>query len=187
MAQLRIDFQGRGKVQTFPRARVQAMRDSVQLALRVARQVCALGQILAQQPIRILVGATLPGAIRIGKEDPDRQPLRQALVLGHLFPSIIGQRITQLRGYVPEFLGEALTGTPRIRSIHPGQNDQARHPFHQGANGRPRAGSLDEVTFPVAWHGAGGHLGGALGKGVMLGIWPRRSVPRARGRRALRA
>jgi hypothetical protein len=31
----------------------------------------------------------LPGAIGIGKEDPDRQSLRQALVLGHLFPSIV--------------------------------------------------------------------------------------------------
>jgi hypothetical protein len=31
-----------------------------------------------------------------------------------------------------EFLREALPGTPRIRSSHPGQNDQTRGPFHQG-------------------------------------------------------
>jgi len=165
MAQVRIDFQGRGKVETLPRARVQAVRDGVQLALRVARQVRPLGQVLAQQPIRIFVGATLPGAIGIGKEDPDRQSLRQALVLGHLFPSIVRQGFPQQRGHVPEFLGEALAGTPRIRPLHPGQDDQARRPLHQGANGRPITGSLDEVTFPVAWHGAGGHLGGALGNG----------------------
>ena len=53
--------------------------------------VCALGQVLAQQAIRILIGATLPGAIRIGKEDLDREPLSQALMLGHLIASIIGQ------------------------------------------------------------------------------------------------
>jgi len=47
MAQLCIDLQGRGKVQTFSRARVEAMRDGVQLALRVPRQVGALGQVLA--------------------------------------------------------------------------------------------------------------------------------------------
>ena len=79
MAQVRIDFQGRGKVETFPRACVQPIGDGVQLTLGVARQVCALGQVLAQQAICILVGATLPGAVRIGKEDLDRQPFRQAL------------------------------------------------------------------------------------------------------------
>ena len=163
MAQLRIDFQGRGKVETFSRSRVQPMGDGVQLALGVARQVGALGQVLAQQAIRILVGAALPGAVRIGKEHPDCEPLRQALVLGHLFPAIIGQRFAQQRGHVPEFLGEALSGTRRIRPVHPGQNDQARGPLHQGADGRAIAGPLDEVAFPVARHGAGGHVGGALG------------------------
>ena len=42
MAQLRIDFQGRGEVETFPRARVQPMRDGIQLTLGRARQVRAL-------------------------------------------------------------------------------------------------------------------------------------------------
>ena len=88
------------------------MGDGVQLALGVARQVRALGQVLAQQPIRVLVGAALPRAVGIGKEHPDREPLGQALVLGHLFPSIIGQGFAQQRGHMPEFLGEALAGTP---------------------------------------------------------------------------
>ena len=91
MVQVRIDFQGRGKVQTFSRARVQAVREGVQLALRVARQVRALGQVLAQQAIGVLVGAALPGVVRIGKEDLDREPLGQLLVLGDFFPAIIGQ------------------------------------------------------------------------------------------------
>ena len=51
MAQLRIDFQGRGNVETFSWARVQPMGDGVQLALRVARQVGTLGQVSAQQSI----------------------------------------------------------------------------------------------------------------------------------------
>ena len=79
MAQVRIDFQGRGEVEAFSRARVQAMRDGVQLALGVARQVRPLGEVLAQQAIGVLVGAALPGAVRIGKEDLDREPLGQAL------------------------------------------------------------------------------------------------------------
>ena len=109
MTQLRRDFQGRGEVQTLSRARVQPMRDGVQFALRVARQVRPLGQVLAQQPIRIFVGATLPGAIRIGKEDPDRQSLRQARVLGPLVPSIIRQGFPQQGGHMPEFFCKALS------------------------------------------------------------------------------
>ena len=90
MAQLRRDFQGRRNVETFPRACVHAMRDGVQLALGIARQVRALGQVLAQEAMGVLVGAALPGAVRIGKEDLAREPLGQALMFGHLFPPIIG-------------------------------------------------------------------------------------------------
>jgi hypothetical protein len=68
MAQVRINFQGRGEVETFSSARVQAMGHDSQLALRVPRQVRALGQILAQQPIGVFVGTALPRAVRIGKE-----------------------------------------------------------------------------------------------------------------------
>lgn len=59
MAQVRIDLQGRGKVQTFAWARIQPMRHGVQLALGVARQIRPFGQVLAQQPSGILVGAAL--------------------------------------------------------------------------------------------------------------------------------
>ena len=162
MTQMRIDFQGRGEVQTFSGARVEAMGDGVQLALRVSRQVRALGQVLAQQAIRILVGAALPRAVRIGKEDLEREPLGQLLVLGHFFPPIIGQGLPQQRGHMSEFFREALTSTPCIRPLHPGQNDQARRPLHQRPDGRTIAGSFDEITFPMARHRAGGHLRGAL-------------------------
>ena len=160
---MRIDFQGRGEVKTFSWARVQAMSNDIQLALRVPRQVGTLGQVLPQQPVRVLIGASLPRAVRIGKEDLDREPLDQLLVLGHLFPSIVRQGFPQQGGHMPEFLREALAGTPRIHPVHPGQEDQACRPLHQGPDGRPIAGPLDQVAFPVARHRAGGHLGGALG------------------------
>ena len=165
MAQWRIDFQGRGKIETLPRARVQPLRDSIQFTLGIARQIRALGQILAQQPIRVLVGAPLPGAIRIGKEDLDRPPLRQARVFGHLFASIVRQGFAQQRRHMPEFPGEALAGTPRICAGHPGQDDQAGRPLDQRAHGRSVASPLDEVAFPVAGYGAGGYLRRARGNG----------------------
>ena len=39
--------------------------------------------------------AALPRAVRIRKEYPDREPLCQALVLGHLFALIVGRRVAQ--------------------------------------------------------------------------------------------
>ena len=169
MAQLRVDFQGRREVQPFSRARVEAMRDGVPLTLRVPRQVRALRPVLAQQPVGVFVGAALPGAIRIGEEDLDGEPLGQRLVLGHRFPPIIGQGFAQQGGHVPECLGDALSGTRRIRPLHPGQEDQAGRPLHPGADGRAIAGPLDEVAFPVAGHRAGGPLGGALGNRRHIG------------------
>ena len=71
MTQLRKDFQERGNVEPCSRACVQAMGDGVQLALRVPRQVRTLGQVLAQQPMGVLVGAALPGAVRIGNRSEE--------------------------------------------------------------------------------------------------------------------
>jgi hypothetical protein len=172
MAPLRIDFQGRRKGETCPRARVQPMGDGIQLALRVARQVRAPGQVLAQQAIGGFVGAALPWAIRIGKEHPDCEPRGQALMLGHLFPSIVGQGFAQGRGHMSEFLGEALSRTSRIRPVHPGQNDQTCGPFDQGPDGRAIASPLDQIAFPVAGHRTGGHLGGTLGERRHIGDLP---------------
>ena len=151
MAQVRIDFHGRGEVETFSWARVQEMGDDIQLALRVARQVGALGQILAQQPIGVLVGTTLPRTVRIGKEHPDRELLYQARLLGHLFAPILGQGFAQQRGHVPELLCEALSNTPRIRPVHPGQDDQARRPLHQGPAAEPLRPPLRRL--PSQWPG----------------------------------
>ena len=168
MTQLRIDFQGRGEVQTFSRARVEAMCDGLQLTLRVPRQVRTLEQVLAQQ----LVGAALPRAVRIGKEDQDCESAGQPHVLGHLFPPIIGQGFSQWDRHVPEFLREAIAGTPCIRPRHPGQDNQASRPLHQDADGLAIASPLDQVAFPVA-----GYLATGGGGGRRKGSGQRESAP----------
>ena len=162
MAPVRRDFQGRGHGQAFSGARVEAMGDGVQRALRVARQVRALRQVLAQQSVRVLIGAALPGAVRIGEDDLARKPLGQRLVFSPLFPAIIRQGVPQPRRHMPEFLGEALAGTRGICPVHRGQEHQAGGPRHQGADRRAIASALDPVAFPVAGHRAGRDLGRTL-------------------------
>ncbi len=169
MAQVRIQLQWRGKVETFSWARVQAMGNGVQLPLGVGREVRPLEQVPAQQAIRVLVGATLPGTMRISEEDADRESLSQAFVLGQLFASIVRQGFAQRGGHVPELLRETLTGACRICPLHPGQDDQARGPLHQCADGRAIAGPLEKIAFPVALHRTGGHLSGPLGERRHLG------------------
>ena len=63
----------------------------------------------------VLVGAALPGAVRIRQDDRDRELLGPRLVLGHFFPAIIGQGLPQQGGHVPEFFREA----PPEHSVHP--------------------------------------------------------------------
>lgn len=52
----------------------------------------------------MLVGAAWSGAVRIGKEDPDRERLCQALVRSHLVASIVGPCVAQRGGHVAELV-----------------------------------------------------------------------------------
>ncbi len=86
MTQLGEDLQRRGKVETLAWARIEPMRDGVQLALGVHRQIRALRQVLAQQAVGIFVGPALPGAVRISKEDLDRKAMGYRLCSAISFP-----------------------------------------------------------------------------------------------------
>jgi hypothetical protein len=87
---------------------------------------------------------------------------------------------------MPECLREALSGTPRIRPVHPGQNDQAVIHSTMMLTAEPLQAPL--IRSPSQWPSTVwvATSAGRSAIGVMLGIWPRRSVPCDRGRRALR-
>ncbi len=125
MAHVRIDFQGRRKIETFAGTRVQPIGDGVQPPLGGARQVGALRQVLAQQPIRVFIRAALPRAVGGGKEHLNLELLRQARMFGHFFALIVRQGFPQRGRPMPECRGEALPGTRGIRPVHSGQENQA--------------------------------------------------------------
>ena len=52
-------------------SRVQFGRDGVEVGVVPAGQVGALGEVLAQESVRVLVRAALPGAVRVGEEHRD--------------------------------------------------------------------------------------------------------------------
>ena len=77
MAQVRIDFNGRRKVQAFSVAYVQAMGDGTQLLLRVSPQVHALGKYWRNSP-SYFIGAVLSRAVGGDKDDPVREAFDQS-------------------------------------------------------------------------------------------------------------
>jgi len=70
----------------------------------------------------VLVGAPLPRRMRIGKEDLEREPLRQLFVLGPFFAPIIGQHLPQWNRDMPQLLREAFAGSSVIHADHTGQD-----------------------------------------------------------------
>lgn len=155
MTELGKDLQRRLPVQAFSGSSVQALGDRVQFVLGVARQICAFGEVLAQQPSGMLSGPALPRTLRVSKAHSDGEPLSQTVVRSHLVAAIIGQGFPQRGRDVPELLGKPVARTLCIRSLQPGHDDQARGPFHEGAHGRTSAGSLDQIAVPVTGDGAG--------------------------------
>ena len=82
---------GAFEVEALARSHVQLQRNGVQLLLAMYRQVCALGQVLANQSIDVFVAAALPRAVWVADEGrhtcslgwSQRAAPSPALVVGH--------------------------------------------------------------------------------------------------------
>ena len=75
---------GAFEVEALARSHVQLQRNGVQLLLAVYRQVCAFGQVLADQAIDVFVAAALPGAVRVAEVDRHAGSLDDLGVSRHL-------------------------------------------------------------------------------------------------------
>src|SRR5215204_4709692 len=84
--------------QGLSRPAVEGDRHSGELLGAVHAEVGALWKVLPQQPVGVLVRATLPGAVRIAEVDRHARLDPELGVLGHLRSLIPGQRASQLLG-----------------------------------------------------------------------------------------
>lgn len=142
------------------------MRDGGQLTLGICGESRALGQVLAQQAIGLLVGSTLPGAVRIDNAHLEREAVRHPLRLRQLFPPIIGQRFLQWGRDMPKRLREVLVRPRGIRPVHASQQDQVGRPFQQGAHDRTVQRFLEAIVLPVPRHCTIGRVGPSHAPGV---------------------
>src|SRR5438477_10661464 len=130
-----------------------------------------LGKYWRSRSVSVLVGAGLPGDVRIAEIDPHARIDLEARVLGHLSSLIPSQRPAQLlrqgddraRNGITYGLG-AMTGEwgPVLHASlvamarhawQVQQKSEARRALHQGTDRRTPK-TQDEVSFPVARHDA---------------------------------
>ena len=87
-----LESSGRSRVaERLARPGVQLERDAVEVLLAVDRKVGALGEVLSEQAIGVLVRAALPGAPRVGEVDLDIGGQGEPLVGGELHAPIPGE------------------------------------------------------------------------------------------------
>src|SRR3954452_16919103 len=84
--------------QGLSRPAVEGDRHGGKVLGAVHAEVGALGKVLAQQPVGVLVRATLPGAVGIADVDRHASLDPELGVLGHFRSLIPGQRLPQLLG-----------------------------------------------------------------------------------------
>lgn len=85
MTELGENLQRRLPVQAFSGSHVQALGNRIQFARGVARQHGPLGEVLAPQPIGILIGPALPRTMRGSKEHAEGEPREPSI---HAQPSL---------------------------------------------------------------------------------------------------
>ena len=81
-----------GEFEGLAGAVVEEERDVVEVELRMDGQVGALGQVLAQEAVGVLVAAALPGAVGVAEEHRDAGGHAEPGVAGHLGALVPGQR-----------------------------------------------------------------------------------------------
>ena len=137
--------------------------DGGQVVRAVRAQVAALGEVLAEQPVGVLVRWPLPRAGLVAEEHRHAQRGADLAVQRHLLALVPGQRPAQPRRELAERgdqrVADRLGGVP-ARQVQ--QDRVPRCPVHQGADGGPVGRPSDQVAFPVPGLFAAGGLGGPL-------------------------
>jgi hypothetical protein len=68
---------------------VQAVGEGVEVGLGVDGQIGALAQVLAQQPVGVLAGSSLPGAVRVTEVDLHARAGSELAVARHLLALVV--------------------------------------------------------------------------------------------------
>ena len=118
-------------------------------------EVGALGQVLAQEPVGVLVAAALPGRVRVAEVDRDAGRSGESDVLGHLRALVPG--VVRLNDIGSAVIASRIATSTCSALLPVAQVQQQREPgraLHQGPDRAAALLAQDEVTFPVPGNGA---------------------------------
>ena len=151
--QLAVVGQRRSYAQAFSWPVVHLVSDSIELFLTVARKVCALWQILAHQPVGVLVGAVLPRSVRITEADRQSGATAQHLVHRNLPALVVRRALAHERCDAQQLFREGLHHVGCTGRLELGQLDEHEQPAgalpqrtHRAGVGRP----INGVALPVS-------------------------------------
>ena len=129
---------------------VQLVGDGVEVGL-MAGDGGSFGQVAADEPVGVVVGSSLPGAVGVSEEHVHAGVVGEALVAGHFLTLVPGQCAHRPVGQALDAAGERITDLVGFPTQRQGHNDQvAGGALNQS---RARAGPVladDQVAFPVA-------------------------------------
>ena len=117
-------------------------------------QVAALGEVLAQQPVGVLVARPLPGRVWLAEEHRHAERAGDLGVQRQLLALVPGQRTAQRRRQRRHGLHQRVSD--RFGGMQPAgqvqQDGEPARPFDQRADRRAVGRASDQVAFPVPGH-----------------------------------
>lgn len=116
------------------------------------RQVRALGQVLANQAVDVLVTAALPRTLRIAKVNRHTRLLGQFDVFGHLTPLVIRHAFTKVQRHAVQRRTKTLDRRGRGGVAHFDQNQITTGAPNKRAHRRGIVLAFNQIAFPVAGH-----------------------------------
>ena len=140
------------EVEALTRTHVQLQCDGIQFFLAVYRQVCAFGQVLADQAIDVFVATALPRAVRVAEVNRHPSLLGDFSMPRHFSTLVVGHALAHRQRHAIERCTEAFHRRGRRRVVHLHQHQVATGSLHQRAYTRGVGFALDQVAFPMPWH-----------------------------------
>lgn len=112
-----------------------------------------LGEVLTHQAVGVLVGAALPGSVRMGEVEGGIELPGDGLVFGKLFAVVRRQGMhARLEGF--EQAGDRLADEMGGFTLDLGQQGIAALALDEGDDGLAVMGADDRVAFPMAYTSA---------------------------------
>lgn len=132
---------------------IQSFHGEADLLWSDGIEAAFLGEVLAHQPIGVLVGAALPGSVRMGEVEVGIKLAGDGLVIGEFLAVVGGDGMYKSLEWL-EQAGDGLADEGSGFALDLGQQGVAALAFDERDEGLAVVGADDRVALPMAYAGA---------------------------------